>query len=371
MQTVTLYAVPHSVYAGRARSYLIKAGIPYREKAPNSDHFAEVVLPKAGGRNSMPTVELENGDVVRDGAAIIDHFEEQNGEAFSPKTPKQRFVSRLFDVIGAEGFNRPFMHYRWNFDDENLDFLTYHFEMIVGKGEGRAGVRDFLMGAMRKATVSFGVTPDTIPVIEAVYADQLAALETHFLDYGYLLGGRPCIGDFALMVPFFGHLGRDPKALSLLQRDAKAVFRFSERMNRLAADLVEYENQDEAYLAGDEIPGTLVDVMRAIAEDFVPETLAAADAINAWLEEKDVEAGSKCPRSAGMAEFEVRGTKINAIAQPYRFYLLKRAQDEYAAMGPDDRQAMDAILEASNMAPVLEATLTRKIGRANNLEVWL
>ncbi|MEL6955862.1 MAG: glutathione S-transferase family protein, partial [Pseudomonadota bacterium] len=81
--------------------------------------------------------------------------------------------------------------------------------------------------------------------------------------------------------------------------------------------------------------------------------------------------GSKCPRSAGMAEFEVRGTTINAIAQPYRFYLLKRAQNEYAAMGPEDRQAMDAILEASNMAPVLEAKLTREIGRANNLEVWL
>jgi len=108
------------------------------------------------------------------------------------------------------------------------------------------------------------------------------------------------------------------------------------------------------------------------AEDSVPETLAAAEAINTWLfEEGDKVSGTFVERGLGFGKLNLRGTKINAIAQPYRFYLLKRAQDEYAAMGAEDRQAMDAILEASNMAPVLEAKLTREIGRANNLEVWL
>ncbi len=30
MQELTLYASPASLYSGKARSYLIKAGIPYR-----------------------------------------------------------------------------------------------------------------------------------------------------------------------------------------------------------------------------------------------------------------------------------------------------------------------------------------------------
>ncbi len=38
-QTATLYGVPHSLYAGRARSYLIKAGIAYREQAPKTEHY--------------------------------------------------------------------------------------------------------------------------------------------------------------------------------------------------------------------------------------------------------------------------------------------------------------------------------------------
>jgi glutathione S-transferase len=70
-----------------------------------------VVLPKAGGRQAVPTVELGDGTVIRDGAAIIDHFEVTSGHAFSPKSPKQRILSRLFDVIGSDGLLRPALHY--------------------------------------------------------------------------------------------------------------------------------------------------------------------------------------------------------------------------------------------------------------------
>jgi len=77
MEPVTLYGAPHSLYTGRARSYLVKAGIAYRERFPMTQHFKEQVLPKAGGRQSLPTVELADGTVIRDGAAIIDHFEDE------------------------------------------------------------------------------------------------------------------------------------------------------------------------------------------------------------------------------------------------------------------------------------------------------
>ncbi len=79
MSEITLYGAPASLYTGRARSYLIKAGLAYREVAPNTPHYANTVLPKAGGRRGIPTVETETGDVIRDGAAIIDHYEARNG----------------------------------------------------------------------------------------------------------------------------------------------------------------------------------------------------------------------------------------------------------------------------------------------------
>ena len=41
-----LYAITHSLYSGRARSYLIKQGIPYRELSTGHESFKAEVLPK-------------------------------------------------------------------------------------------------------------------------------------------------------------------------------------------------------------------------------------------------------------------------------------------------------------------------------------
>jgi hypothetical protein len=71
--TVTLYGSPMSLYTGRVRSYFIKAGLDFSERHPVSDHYEDVVLAKAGGRRSMPTVELDSGEVIRDSVAIVDN----------------------------------------------------------------------------------------------------------------------------------------------------------------------------------------------------------------------------------------------------------------------------------------------------------
>lgn len=99
MNPIILYGSPMSLYTGRARSYLIKAGLAYREVPPTSSHFLNTVLPKAGGRRSLPTIELPDGTVIRDGVAIVDHFEAERGHPSSPTSPKQRIVRRLFDAI--------------------------------------------------------------------------------------------------------------------------------------------------------------------------------------------------------------------------------------------------------------------------------
>ena len=100
MSHATLYAAPVSLHSGKARSYLIKAGIPYREQMPGSAHFAEKVLPRAGGM-SMPTIELADGRVIRDSTKIIDHFEAESPR-FTPTSPCQSVVSLLCDVCEAE-----------------------------------------------------------------------------------------------------------------------------------------------------------------------------------------------------------------------------------------------------------------------------
>jgi glutathione S-transferase len=372
MKPVTLYGGPFSLFTGRARSYLIKAGIDYREEPHASDHFFDYVLPKAGGRRGIPTIELPDGTVIRDGVAIVDHFEAQNGEAFSPQTPRQQIVSLLLDAVGAEGLLRACMHYRWNFDQDNLDFLLFHFQTIMRDENAEQAARERMAFIKQNVNPGWGVTPASHAFIESYHLTMLKKLNAHFSDYAYFLGGKPCRGDFGLMAPLYGHLGRDPKPLSLMQHHAVRLFRWTERMNRPEPDVGEFANKEEVYLPDDEVPDTLIEVLKHFATDFVPETRAACEFINAWLDEnKDLPSGSEAERTVGNCHFEVQGVPFDTMAQPFRFYVLKRMQDAYESMSEPVRADVENLLVSCDMRDLLDLKLTRDIGRSNNLEVWL
>ena len=100
-EPITLYGTPLSLYTGKARSYLIKNGLIYREVAPSTSRYLENVVPRAGGI-SMPTVETADGIVVRDGTEIAEYFESRMGHPSTPPGPRQQVVSALLDVIGME-----------------------------------------------------------------------------------------------------------------------------------------------------------------------------------------------------------------------------------------------------------------------------
>ena len=372
-KTHRLYAVTHSLYSGRARSYLIKHQIPFQELSTGHESFKAEVLPK-GKLPTIPTLVTPEGEVIRDGAAIIEYFEVANGRPSRPTGPKQRIISALFDVIGTDGLLRPAMHYRWNFPEDNLAFVRYHFLHSQRDTPQRSEKTEAMMNRMRHAAMIFGVTEQTQAVVESLYLDYLDVLNTHFEQYPYLLGWRPSIGDFGLIAPMYAHLGRDPYPAKLMQQRAVSVHRWVERMNRYDQDVPEFFNAGNDFVEDDEVPESLMAVLRVLAEDFVPETLAAADAINAWLAQNKPEAGApavgRLAQAPGTAAFDLRGETIEALAQPHRFYLLQRVQDDYASLSATERVDVDTVLVESGMATILKALLSRRIERAENLEVW-
>lgn len=373
LATHTLYAITHSLYSGRARSYLIKHQIPYCELSTGHESFKADVLPRAQ-IPTIPTLVTPEGEVIRDGAAIIEHFEAASGRPCRPSGPRQQILSALFDVIGTDGLLRPAMHYRWNFPEDNLDFVRYHFLHSQRDMPEREQKTEHMMERMRHAAIFFGVTEQTRSAVEALYLEYLDALDAHLEQYPYLLGWRPCIGDFGLLAPMYAHLGRDPHPARIMQQRATRVFRWVERMNRADQDVPEFFEAGDDFLANDEVPDSLLAVLRVLSEDFVPETLAAADHINKWLTGNDPDAGTpavgRVAQAIGTAEFDLRGETTSALAQPYRFYLLQRVQEAYAGLGSGDRASVEDTLDGCGMLPVLTARLDRRISRVDNLEVW-
>ena len=74
MKHYILWGMPASLYTAKARSYLIKRGVPFVEYGVNHPEFSERVAP-AVGRFILPVVECPDGRLIQDGANIIDELD--------------------------------------------------------------------------------------------------------------------------------------------------------------------------------------------------------------------------------------------------------------------------------------------------------
>lgn len=371
----TLYGITHSLYTGRARSYLIKSGTAFRELSSGHKSFKAEVLPESK-LATIPVLVTPEGEVIRDGGAIIEHFEKANSRPFQPSTAKQQIVSTLFDLIGTSGLLRPAMHYRWNYLEENSEFLRYHFLHSQPEHPEREAKSEYMMSKMQYAGQLFGVTEETGILVETLYLEFLHALNLHLTEYPYLLGWKPSIGDFGLIAPLYAHLGRDPAPLRLMQQRALRVARWVERMNRADQDAAEFFNPGDDYLPDDSIPETLVAVLKVLAEDLVPETYAAAAVINQWLADNQPEPGTSAQgllahRMFGMAEFNLRGQSISAVAQSYRFVILQKLQQQFAQWESAQQQEVTDLLQRCGLESLLDIKLDRELGWSENQDIWL
>ncbi|HZC15904.1 MAG TPA: glutathione S-transferase N-terminal domain-containing protein [Caulobacteraceae bacterium] len=379
--TYHLYGTPGSLYTGKARAYLIKQGVEFENRAAGEPRFREEIVPRIG-RWIIPVLETPDGELVQDGSEIIAHFEAAGAPRASayPVTPRHAVIAAIFELFGGEGLLRPAMHYRWNFDDVNRAFLARDFPAALAPAgsspEVQAQVFEQAAVRMRRAMRSFGVTPETAPAVEASYAEFLDLFDAHLAASPYLLGGRPCLGDFGLVAPLYAHLGRDPAPARIMQREAYRVWRWVERMNSPEQDAGEYGAPAPELFTDDAAPGTLKALLAFIARDYLPEIRAFVAFAEAWLQARpDIEPGaSGLPRSQdrsiGQTNFEWRGHDITVGVAPYRLYLLQKVQAVADAVGPAGRREIEALLAETGLADLLTLRTSRRVVRRGHLEVW-
>lgn len=379
--TYRLYGTPGSLYTGKARSYLIKQGIDFENRAAGEPRFRAEIVPRIG-RWIIPVLETPSGELVQDGSEIIAHFEAKGGVRLPayPATPLHRMVSQVFELFGGEGLLRPAMHFRWNFDETNSAFLERDFPAALaptGAGDAaQAEVFAMASGRMRKAMAGFGVSPETIPAVEASYAEFLRLFDEHLAGSPYLLGGRPTLGDYGLVAPLYAHLARDPYPAQMMKRTAYRVWRWVERMNAPDQDAGEYGAPPPELFADDGVPDTLKRLLRFVAEDYLPEVAAFVAFTQAWLaEHADIAPGtSGMPRPQdrviGQTTFTWRGHELRVNVMPYRVYLLQKIQAVFDEAEPSARQAIQRLLEETGLTPLLDLRVSRRVERKDHLEVW-
>ncbi len=373
-----LYGMQASLFTGKARAYMRRNRIPVIERGAGHPEFMSRVYPHMQ-RFIMPVIETPGGEIIQDGTDILEYLEGQGlgREPLFPENPVVKAVSLLFQLFGNEGLLRPAMHYRWNFDDDNLDFLKVSFRDVMplefGVKANDAGFEN-ASGRMRKAAKAFGVFDKTIPLVEESYAEFLSLFSNHLAGSYYLLGDRPTIGDYGLFNPLYAHLARDPKPAFLMKTSAPLVWNWVERMNRPEAteEHTLVDPQTGLY-EGDAIPETLTDLMTYIGQEYAAEFSAHVDFTDNWLEEQgDNPEKVKAPlgRGIGFSAFEWRGIEMSSVVMPYRFYLAQKLWDHFDACSEEDQTSIRNLFSQTGLDVFLDKRPSRRVLRKDYHEVW-
>jgi glutathione S-transferase len=373
--TYTLWSTPHSLYSGKARCYLIKKGLPFREVFPSSPRFAQEIVP-AVGAIVIPVVQTPDGDILQDTTDIIDRLEARHPEpAMEPGTPVLRTVSMLIDAFGSNALLPLAMHYRWSYRAEQEDFLRGEFGRAAYAGEDReaqrqAGAR--IMDYFNSFLPGLGVSPETIPAMEAAWFELLDALDRHFKAFPYLLGDRPCIGDCGLMAPLFAHLGRDPVPASVMKKRAPNVFRWTERMNTAGFADGEFAQRPTGFPADDSIPATLEPVLRLIFADWGPALAADAACYNAWVspgapggQRVSAKGERRVHPTVGPVRYAWRGVEVRRASAPHGLWHFMRAADFAQALSGEALARWQGLLARTGGAATMALSLARPMKREN------
>ncbi len=371
---LTLWGMDASLYTAKVLSYCFVNSVPFDLKSAQTQEFERRIVPQIG-RWIIPVVEWPDGTICQDSSDIL-HWLDGSSEHPHPLLPPnapELALSFALDLFASEGLLRPAMHYRWNFDDDNLHFIATDFAPRdeIGLVSQHAGSEERVLQMsrrMRKATTRFGVNEQTAAAVEQSYIDLLDVLEELFTNRPFILGCWPTLADYALMGPLYAHLGRDPHPSSILKSRAPRVWHWIERMLRPVSvkEVSEIASSKE----------DLIPLLGLVAQDFVPEIRAHVGFANDWLQKNaSIEPGTNGlrhpgARVMGFTSFAWRGHQIITSVMMYRFYLLQKLQETYDGASVEDKEAIDHMFDRSGLSALLSERVSRRVVRNNHLEVW-
>lgn len=325
-----------SPYTAKTRSFLRYAGVDFDDVAPTVwDLWFRIR--RAVGAMVMPTVRLPDGRFIKDSSVIIDHFERLHPQrAITPATPRQRIASAVLEVYADEWLPLAALYYRWTrpdsaafavaeFGRNGAPWLPRPLQRVVGRK---------LAAQMQSYLPILGIDKETGPGIERMTERLIAGLDLVLARTPYILGQRPCLGDFALYGPLFAHLLRDPGSRGLFAQAAHV---------RAWIDRMEAPTPEGEFLADDEVPAPIEAILAsAFAEQWV-YLAALVRAIDRYVAANP--AAVRVPRALGEVEVEVGGVRTRRKLITFAQWKLQRAHAAYTSVAPAERAAVDTWLD--------------------------
>ena len=343
-----------SQFSAKARACMRWKGMSFETRDATPEVYRDIIEPRIG-HAIIPLLLTPDGQVVQDSAEIIDHVDAHApGPMARPQSPLQEFVSRVIELYADEWLLIVGMHYRWTYNDA---WMVAEFGRVAAPNatpQEQAGIGEVLAAPARERASRLGVSEDTASGIEAHHEGFLADFSEHLRRHDFVLGGRPSLADFALYGVLQAVLFRDPESGAHMRRLAPLVVAWIERMDAARAG-------EGELLAGDEIPSTLLPILKRQMSEQLPVLADTASALETWSVAQPT--GARIKRTLGTHEFTIGGRWGQRGIFTFPLWRLQRIQDLHRAMSGPDRARAGELLESVGGRELVDLRIPVRLAR--------
>lgn len=351
-----------SPFSQKTLAYLKFKNIPHKDRAPKIFELVRSI-PKRVGKSIMPTVQTPEGEWLQDSTEIIDYLELKHPEpSITPLGAKQKIAAHLLELHGDEWLVLSSLHYRWS-RPASADFIVGEFARLAVPFLPRFIGRKFgqnIRNQMKSYLPRFGIVGEAREGLEIFTENLLVQLEVHFTQHPYLLGNRPCVGDFAMFGQLFAHLYRDPGSKPLFDNSPNLV----NWINRM----LEPENAPKGdFLPNDEIPETLAPILKTIFAEQFEFSDKVVNSVQDYVKQKPD--AKRVSRITGQTDFIIGGIKGERSMFTFVQWKVQRAWDALHNLKGNESQDAKNWLTSIGGEALIDMEIEHRLKREGYNEV--
>lgn len=332
-----------SLYSTKLRTYLNYKEIPYKLMQLTFDEFTEE-LPELVGMSIFPVMLTPDNKVMQDTTPIMEWFEGQYPEKSAiPEDSRLAWLMWLIEEFSDEYCPRISMRTRWGTESSQR---TLSGRIARRLTLGQTSEMNKLAAQMIRERQSGFDAPLGIAreqdreSVDQQLLDLLKILDEHLSEYGYLLGDRPSLADFALAGPLYGHGFNDPWSAEILEVNAPQVCNWLQEMANLGDNrgCLGRETFGDWLDLEQGLPDTLVQLVAFIAKTYLPQAQGYRDAM-----------------LSGEKQFTatIYGVETPLPRFDYRAGTFAQLQARYQSLGEGERAWLSTALATTELLPAL------------------
>ena len=327
--TLCMVGAPGSPYSRKLRALLRYRRIPHTWVVRGSPEARGLPRPRV---ELLPQLIVPGADGAlearTDTTPLVRTLElRHRGRSVIPGDPVVAFLDALIEDYADEWVTKCMFHYRWSYPadvDKAARILPRWFATDAPEETAIAMGDRFAERQIERLFV-VGSNETTAPVIEASYRRLLATLDARLAVSRFVMGARPGTADFALYGQLTQLVGFDPTPAALALAEAPRVVAWVAVVEELSG----VEPTETDWLSRAAAGASLRELLEEIGRVYAPFLVANERALT---------------RGAERVACTIDGRRWTQRPFPYQGKCLVWLREGRAALGVEDRDALDGIL---------------------------